>query len=114
MQQLLDFPWHHDIILHEAGVPPLHTPIRVLSELDADIKARLDPALGQAGLSGTVALVQARVRVVHVDSKTMDGLPPDSGLIRATEGVQNTLVLDVERPVRSILCVWCECGCVCV
>ena len=50
MQQLLDFPWHHDIILHEAGVPPLHTPIRVLSELDADIKARLEPALDKPGL----------------------------------------------------------------
>ena len=55
MQQLLDFPWHHDIILHEAGVPPLHTPIRVLSELDADIKARLDPALGRARLGMALA-----------------------------------------------------------
>lgn len=27
---LLDFPWHHDLIYHEAGIPPIHTPIQTL------------------------------------------------------------------------------------
>lgn len=27
---LLDFPWHHDIIFHEAGIPPIHTPMQTL------------------------------------------------------------------------------------
>lgn len=27
---LLDFPWHHDVIFHEAGIPPIHTPMRTL------------------------------------------------------------------------------------
>lgn len=28
--ELLNFPWHHDIILHESGVPPIHTPMATL------------------------------------------------------------------------------------
>lgn len=27
---LLDFPWHRDIIFHEAGIPPIHTPMQTL------------------------------------------------------------------------------------
>lgn len=27
---LLAFPWHHDIIFHEAGIPPIHTPMQTL------------------------------------------------------------------------------------
>ena len=27
---LLNFPWHHDIIFHEAGIPPIHTPMQTL------------------------------------------------------------------------------------
>lgn len=27
---LLDFPWHHDAIFHEAGIPPIHTPMQTL------------------------------------------------------------------------------------
>eukprot|EP00736_Rhodelphis_marinus_P012747 Rmarinus@m.8093 len=40
-KQLLDFPWHCDVVLHEAGVPPIHTPIRTLEALPAHIKSRL-------------------------------------------------------------------------
>ena len=29
--------WHHDLILHEAGVPPIHTPMKVLSDLPDDV-----------------------------------------------------------------------------
>ena len=32
-QSLIDNKWNHDIILHEAGVPPLHTPVDLLKEL---------------------------------------------------------------------------------
>lgn len=38
---LLGFPWHHTVVLHEAGIPPLHTPTRLLAELPASVKARL-------------------------------------------------------------------------
>lgn len=30
---LLNFPWHHDVIFHEAGIPPIHTPMRTLEVL---------------------------------------------------------------------------------
>lgn len=38
---LLDFPWDADLILHEAGVPPIHTPISVLQALPPDVRSRL-------------------------------------------------------------------------
>ncbi len=38
---LLNFMWNADLILHEAGVPPIHTPIDILAGLSADIKSRL-------------------------------------------------------------------------
>lgn len=38
---LLNFPWHHSVILHEAGVPPIHTPMKTLEDLSEDIKSRL-------------------------------------------------------------------------
>ncbi len=33
--------WHHNIVLHEAGVPPIHTPLSVLKELSKELKDRL-------------------------------------------------------------------------
>jgi hypothetical protein len=39
--KLLNFPWQHDAILHEAGIPPIHTPIKTLQALPDDVKARL-------------------------------------------------------------------------
>src|SRR5262245_49234781 len=30
---ILSFPWHHTVVLHEAGVPPLHTPLEALAAL---------------------------------------------------------------------------------
>lgn len=68
---LLNFPWHHDLILHEAGVPPIHTPLDTLVQLDDDIKRRL--------------------YIVHVSLKA---LPFGKGLKAAKVGVENTIVLD--------------------
>ncbi|KAG5189641.1 hypothetical protein JKP88DRAFT_197392 [Tribonema minus] len=75
---LLAFPWHHDAIFHEAGVPPIHTPIRTLAELPEDVKKRL--------------------YVVHV---TPSSIPPDSGLRVAPLGVQNTVAIRVEAPPQQ-------------
>ena len=74
--RLLNFPWEHDIILHEAGVPPIHTPMKTLLALPEDVKKRL--------------------YVVHSAKKTIP-----EGLKVAEEGVQNTLWLQVERPRYS-------------
>lgn len=77
--ELLNFPWHHDVILHEAGVPPIHTPMDTLVSLSDEIKKR--------------------VFVVHVALET---IPPDSGLQPAIPGVENTIILkDAEVPPHS-------------
>mmetsp|Transcript_20151 Transcript_20151/g.29778 ORF Transcript_20151/g.29778 Transcript_20151/m.29778 type:complete len:921 (-) Transcript_20151:256-3018(-) len=74
-ESLLNFPWHHDAIFHEAGVPPIHTPIKTLMELPDDIKKKL--------------------YVVHVSPSS---IPADSGLKIAPLGVESTVVLDIEAP----------------
>ena len=72
-QHLLDFPWHHDAVIHEAGVPPIHTQPRVLAALPDDVKRRL--------------------WVVHTTARA---IPPSSGLRVAPEGFAHTLRLDAE------------------
>jgi len=63
--------WDHDLILHEAGVPPIHTPMKVLSNLPNEVK---DKTL-----------------LVHVAAKD---IPQDSGLKVAPCGLNNTIVID--------------------
>ncbi|CAK9100667.1 5'-cGMP phosphodiesterase A (Cyclic GMP-binding protein A) (Phosphodiesterase 5) (DdPDE5) (Phosphodiesterase D) [Durusdinium trenchii] len=41
MRSLSSFPWDASLILHEAGVPPIHTPMSVLLALPDDIKKKL-------------------------------------------------------------------------
>ena len=70
---LLAFPWHHDLVIHEAGVPPLHTPIHVLEQLPAETKERL--------------------LVVHT---TADKISAESGLqIAPTGGLDDTIRVEV-------------------
>ena len=76
--ELINFPWHHSLILHEAGVPPIHTPMSTLLALPEDVKTR--------------------VRLVHVADSAV---PEGQGLFKAKAGVENTLVLDVARPAYS-------------
>ena len=75
---LLNFPWDHDVILHEAGIPPIHTPMDTLVALPEEIKKKL--------------------WVVHSDAGK---IPEGSNLRLAKEGVQNTLSLNVDRPKYS-------------
>jgi CRP-like cAMP-binding protein/glyoxylase-like metal-dependent hydrolase (beta-lactamase superfamily II) len=74
-QRLLSFPWHHTVVIHEAGVPPLHTPTSVLAALPADVKERL--------------------YLIHIAEKD---LPADAGLKLAQGGVENTIDIEVEPP----------------
>jgi CRP-like cAMP-binding protein/phosphoribosyl 1,2-cyclic phosphodiesterase len=74
--QLHNFPWHHDLVLHEAGIPPIHTRVDLLAQQPPDVKARmmlihisprnLPEASGlniaPAGLDGTVVLGEAKVK----------------------------------------------------
>ena len=74
MESLLENIWTHDLIFHEAGVPPIHTPMKVLAGLPDSIKKKL--------------------LLVHVAEKD---IPPDSGLRMAKTGLQNTVALDVQQ-----------------
>ena len=72
---LIGFPWHHSLVFHEAGVPPLHTPLAPLRALPAEVKERL--------------------YLVHIASRD---LPTDDGLKAAPVGLERTIRIDVERP----------------
>ena len=61
------------MLLHEAGAPPIHTPISVLQELPEKVKERL--------------------YIVHTSA-----LPPDCGLRVAPTGTAGTIRLDQRRP----------------
>jgi CRP-like cAMP-binding protein/glyoxylase-like metal-dependent hydrolase (beta-lactamase superfamily II) len=75
LKELLDFRWDADLILHEAGVPPIHTPIETLCGLDDATKSRL-----------------------YVNHISADKLPAEGGLKLAPPGVEATLVLEVTPP----------------
>lgn len=67
---LLNFPWHCDVVIHEAGQPPLHTPLDYLCTLPEKVRQR--------------------IYLVHV---TQSSIPDDSGLRIAPTGLSNTLTL---------------------
>jgi len=76
--ELLNFPWKHDLILHEAGVPPIHTPLATLEALSDEIKERM--------------------YLVHVSE---GAVPKGSKLKVAPVGVKNTLEVPVDVPEFS-------------
>ena len=40
-QTLRDFPWDADVIFHEAGMPPIHTPLQILANLPEEVRDRM-------------------------------------------------------------------------
>jgi len=77
-EDLIDFPWHHTVVLHEAGVPPLHTPTSVLAKLPDEVKERL--------------------YLVHIAEKDV---PRDVGLKAAKVGLDHTIRIDVPPPPHA-------------
>jgi len=75
---LLAFPFHHSLVVHEAGVPPIHTPASRLAELPAEQRARL--------------------RIIHIAERD---LPEGAGLRLARTGFDETLSLPVEAHPHS-------------
>ena len=70
-EMLSGWDWNkYDCILHEAGVPPIHTPMKVLAALPDHIKAKM--------------------YLVHCSSKDVT---PESGLLKAPIGIENTIVI---------------------
>lgn len=75
---LLNFPWHHTVVLHEAGIPPIHTPLSTFRGLDARAKARL-------------YLVHCAEDIILKDPSNAKGLK------RAKEGVEHTIRIPVHN-----------------
>ncbi|MBU1077912.1 MAG: cAMP/cGMP-dependent 3',5'-cyclic-AMP/GMP phosphodiesterase [Spirochaetes bacterium] len=74
MEFLLNFPWDFDIIYHEAGIPPLHTPVSFLNSLPKDI--------------------QKKVTVYHIAEKDF---PEKTSLKLAKFGIGETLYPDIKK-----------------
>ncbi len=74
-RELHSFRGHHNVLLHEAGIPPLHTPVANLASLSDDVKKRL--------------------YLVHIAEKDV---PRDSGLRPARVGLEHTIRVDVSTP----------------
>ena len=75
MIELQNFPWHHTVIFHEAGMPPLHTPMQNLINLPESVKKRL--------------------YLMHLsDSK----VPQNVGLKKAPDGRESSIVIPVVPP----------------
>lgn len=76
-EDLVGFPAHHSAILHEAGIPPLHTPTSALAALPEDVKRRL--------------------YLVHIAAKDV---PEGVGLRAAREGLEHTIRVDPSNTPR--------------
>lgn len=70
----------YDIILHESGVAPIHTPLAVLGSLPEAIKKN--------------------IRLYHIAEKD---IKPEFELKYATLGLQNTIILDVNVEKNDVL-----------
>ncbi len=75
MIELQNFPWHHSVIFHEAGMPPLHTPMQNLINLPDAVKKRL--------------------YLMHLSDKK---IPKDVGLRKAPDGREASIVIPVAPP----------------
>lgn len=71
-RELSAFPWDADVIYHEAGVPPLHTPVTYLNTLPIE--------------------VQKKITCYHIARKDF---PTDTNLRLATFGIAASLIVDV-------------------
>lgn len=76
---LLDVPWDSDLIFHEAGIPPIHTPLTVLNALPKEVKEH--------------------TFLVHVSESA---IPENSGLRIAEPGTAGTLEIEVPTPEKSL------------
>jgi CRP-like cAMP-binding protein len=76
---LLNFPWDGTVIFHEAGIPPIHTPIATLAGLPEKVKEHL--------------------YLVHISDESV---PVEGSLKKAKPGLAHTIVIDVQKPETSM------------
>ncbi len=72
---LSNFPWDSDIIFHESGLTPLHTPVNILTALPAE--------------------VQKKIFIYHTPKSE---IPAGSLLNISKFGMENTISFDVDAP----------------
>lgn len=71
-QSLVDFPWDADLIFHEAGMPPIHTPIGILAEMSQDVRDRMYLTHVSPDIIGS----ETRLKVAPTDiSNTIELVP---------------------------------------
>ena len=75
MIELANFPWHHSVIFHEAGIPPLHTPMENLVKLPDSVKKR--------------------IYLIHVSDSA---IPEGSNLNKAPDGRFKSISIPVSSP----------------
>lgn len=72
---LQNFPWNSKVIYHEAGIPPLHTPVSFLNSLPRKL--------------------QKKIMVYHIAKQDF---PEKTDLTLATFGIENTLYFKTKQP----------------
>ena len=72
MESLTNFPWHCDVVLHESGVPPIHTTVESLLELPEDKRKN--------------------IHLVHIDGKSAE-VARKKKLKIARAGLHNSIIL---------------------
>ncbi len=74
-RELTHFPWDSKVIYHEAGIPPLHTPVKHLDSLPDEVRRR--------------------IVVYHIAKKDF---PASTDLRLARFGIENTLYFETTPP----------------
>ena len=74
-EELSSFPWDYNVIYHEAGIPPLHTPVKYLNTLPKEI--------------------QKKIVVYHIAKKDF---PQETDLTLAKFGIENTFYFNATPP----------------
>jgi CRP-like cAMP-binding protein/ribonuclease BN (tRNA processing enzyme) len=105
-ESLVAFPEHHSAVLHEAGIPPLHTPTSALAALPDDVKERLYLVhIAAKDVPSGVGLEAARVGLEHTIRVEPSSTPRFS---EAIELLDNFAMVDFLRDLplsraRSLL-----------
>eukprot|EP00510_Aplanochytrium_minuta_P008235 CAMPEP_0184046540 /NCGR_PEP_ID=MMETSP0956-20121227/1626_1 /TAXON_ID=627963 /ORGANISM="Aplanochytrium sp, Strain PBS07" /LENGTH=1304 /DNA_ID=CAMNT_0026338161 /DNA_START=636 /DNA_END=4550 /DNA_ORIENTATION=- len=74
---LMDFPFHYDICIHEAGIPPIHTPFSVLQQLPEEVRQHL--------------------YIIHISNERAK----EAGLRHAQVGVENSILIPVKKSTHN-------------
>ena len=72
MESLMKFPWHCDVVLHESGVPPIHTTVESLLELPEEKRKN--------------------IHLVHIDGMSAE-VARKKKLKIAKAGMKNSIIL---------------------